>query len=141
MAARSQRDHHMASPSSVPITRESANPNAPRLRLIQIASKARPSATTAVNVSHTWAGDGRAYGGLISARKASCHTPTSTARNTIGGSTVRTKIRPGPGFGGSWAVDSRASSPATTDRSSCGTGSGRASGDSVEALQVSGHGY
>jgi hypothetical protein len=60
MAARSQRDHHMASPSSVPITRESANPRAARLRLIQTASAARPSATAAVNTSQTRAGDGRA---------------------------------------------------------------------------------
>src|SRR4051812_44304873 len=48
----------------------------------------------------------------------SSQTPTSSATNTIGGSTVRTNTFSGPGLGGSWTLLSRASRPATTDRSS-----------------------
>src|ERR1700712_4981852 len=48
----------------------------------------------------------------------SCQTPTSAARKRIGGSTVRTKIRPGPGRAGSSGELSSASRPAPTGRSS-----------------------
>src|SRR3712207_4853882 len=66
-AARSQRLHHMARPSAVPSSRESPKPTAARLRLVQIASLARPSSTAVQSTLATWAGDGRAYGGLTSA--------------------------------------------------------------------------
>ena len=59
-AARSHRLHHMARPSSVPKTSDMAKPTAPRLRLVQIASRARPSCTVPQNTSPTFAGDGRA---------------------------------------------------------------------------------
>src|SRR6478735_9599593 len=64
IAARSQRLHHIASPSRVPMTSDIANPTAPRLRLVQIASAARPSCTVVQKVAATSAGEGRAYGGL-----------------------------------------------------------------------------
>jgi hypothetical protein len=50
----------MARPSSVPMTSDMAKPTAPRLRLVQIASNARPSCTVAQNVSHTLDGEGSA---------------------------------------------------------------------------------
>src|SRR3954447_19965587 len=125
MAARSHRLPHMASPSSVPITTDSAKPTAPRERLVQIASKARPSCTVSQKVPATSAGPGSAYDGLSFATYASCHTPTSRARNTTGGSAVRTSRRPMPGPGGSAADVSSWSSPATTARSSARFGARR----------------
>src|SRR4051795_9982879 len=107
MAARSHRLHHMASPSRLPRTSDIAKPTAPRLRLVQTASAARPSCTVFQNVSATSAGDGSAYDGLIWATYASCHTPTRNARNTIGGRTDRTKTRPHPGAGGRVGAVSR----------------------------------
>src|SRR3954463_8217268 len=118
IAARSQRRPHLARAGGVPMTSDMAKPTAPRLRLVQIASEARPSRTVAQNVSATSAGEGSAYGGLISATEASCHTATTQARNTIGGSTERTKTFQGPGRGGSCGAASSASRPATTARSS-----------------------
>src|ERR687889_746418 len=67
MAARSQRLHHIARPSAVPITRERPKPTAPRRRLVHTASKARPSTIEDQKTSATSAGDGSAYEGLISA--------------------------------------------------------------------------
>src|SRR3954447_10728692 len=98
------------------MTRDIANPMAPRLRLVQIASAALPSCTVSQNLLATSAGPGSAYEGLMCAMYASCHTPTSRARNTIGGSTDRTKIRPGPGAGGRSGPVSSASRPASTAR-------------------------
>jgi hypothetical protein len=53
IAARSHRLHHMARPSRVPNTSDMAKPIPPRLRLVQIASAARPSCTDSRNVSQT----------------------------------------------------------------------------------------
>src|SRR4051812_45361664 len=130
IAARSQRLAHIASPSRVPTMTESTNPKAPRLRLVQMASKAWPLCTVPQSVSATCAGPGRAYGGLTLARNTSSQTPTRKARNRIGGSTVRTKNRPGPGRGGSIGASSSASRPATTERSSL-SGARRARGRSM----------
>ena len=60
IALRSHVLHHIASPSSVPMTSDMANPTAPRLRLVQTASAARPSWTVTQKVSATSAGDGSA---------------------------------------------------------------------------------
>src|SRR5690349_6733459 len=114
IARRSQLLLHMASPSSVPITSDMAKPIAPRLTLVQMASPARPSTTVSQNVSATLAGEGSAYGGLRPAMYTSCQTPIRPAKNTIGGSNVRTNRRPRLGLGGSCGVESSASSPATT---------------------------
>src|SRR6478752_8390280 len=65
IAARSHRLHHIASPSRVPMTSDIAKPTAPRLRLVQIASVARPSCTVSQNLPATSAGEGRAYDGLM----------------------------------------------------------------------------
>src|SRR3954469_16861374 len=67
IAARSQLLPPMARPSSVQLTSDMAKPTAAQLRLVQIASEARPSRTVAQNGSATSAGEGSAYGGLISA--------------------------------------------------------------------------
>src|SRR3954470_17244426 len=67
IAARRHRLPHMARPSRVPMTSDIAKPAAPRLRLLQIASEARPSCTVVQNVCATSAGLGSAYGGWISA--------------------------------------------------------------------------
>src|SRR3954467_8733827 len=64
IAARSHRLHHMASPSSVPKTTDSAKPSPPRLRLVQIASVARPSTTAFQKTWPTLAGEGSAYDGF-----------------------------------------------------------------------------
>src|ERR1700712_4556774 len=85
IAARSHRLHHIASPSSVPMTSDIAKPIAPRLRLVPAASAALPSCTVSQNLPATSAGPGSAYDGLRCATYASCQTPTSTARKTIGG--------------------------------------------------------
>src|SRR4051794_13523288 len=114
IARRSQLLLHIASPSTVPMTSDMAKPIAPRLTLVQIASPARPSATVSQNVSATADGEGSAYGGLSPAMYTSCQTPTSPAKNTIGGSIVRTNRRPRLGLGGNWGAASSASSPATT---------------------------
>src|SRR6476646_7271998 len=67
IAARSQRLHHMASPSRVPITTDNENPTAARERLVHTAPHALPSCTVCQNVAATSAGDGSAYGGLTPA--------------------------------------------------------------------------
>src|SRR3954468_3170375 len=64
IAARSHRLHHIASPRAVPMTSDSPNPTAPRLRLVQIASNARPSCTVSQNVEATSLGEGSAYDGF-----------------------------------------------------------------------------
>src|SRR3712207_1200574 len=132
IAARSHRLHHMASPSSVPTTSDSANPSPPRLRLVQIAFAARPSVTASQNTSPTCAGEGSAYGGLISETYASCQTPTSAARKTSGGRRPRTSRLPRPGPGGGCAASSRASRPASTDR--VATSSARVRGRELVAM-------
>src|SRR4051812_19007014 len=118
IAARSHRLLHIARPSSVPITSDSANPTAPRDRLVQIASAARPSCTVCQNVCATSAGPGSAYDGLSFATYASCQAPTSAARKSSGGSTDRARRRPAEGPAGGASDVSSSSSPATTARSS-----------------------
>src|SRR4051794_41858387 len=99
IAARSHRLPHIARPSRVPMTRDMANPTAPRLRLVHTASAARPSWTVVQNVWRVSAGEGSAYGGLLPAREASCQTPTRAAGDTNGGRRPRPRARPTPGVG------------------------------------------
>src|SRR3954454_14287502 len=66
-AARNQRLPHIPRPSRVPMTRNMAKPTAPRLRLVQTASNARPSCTVPQTTVATADGLGSAYDGLIPA--------------------------------------------------------------------------